>query len=202
MELRVEISGKQMDVGDALRTHVTDKVTEAVAKYGIRPVEAKIVISRDAHLFVCDCSLHLSTGLRANARAEEVDAYAACDAAAARLEKQLRRHKRRLKDHHQRRNEPIAHLEASAYVLASQADDGDEDTESDAVVETADGSLWRPVIIAESKEKIPSLTVGEAVMQMELSGDAFLVFINDAHQRLNAVYKRDDGNIGWIDPTT
>ncbi len=198
--MRIEITGRQIDVGDALRTHVEDKLLEAVGKYANRPTDATLTLSRDAHLFACDCSAHLSTGLTAQSTAKETDVYAACDAAIAKLEKQLRRYKRRLKDHHQRRKEPVAQVEAAAYVLDGSYDEGATDSASDDDAQNGAAEFWSPVVIAEDRERLPSLTVGEAVMQLELKDAAFLLFFNDGRRRINAVYRRDDGHIGWIDP--
>ena len=105
------------------------------------------------------------------------------------MEKQLRRYKRRLKDHHKERLNPVELLEASSYILAS--DDANEDSEPDSL---------QPIIIAEMETKIPSISVGEAVMQLELLGAPFLVFKNEGKQSVNVVYRRDDGNVGWIEP--
>lgn len=192
--MKLDITGKQIDTGDALRAHISEKMQTIVDKYFERTVEAKVTLSRDAHLYVCDCQAHLATGLLAQASAKEPDVYAACDKALARLEKQLRRYKRRLKDHHLRRKEPVDKVEASAYVLSG---DFDEESTDDTGKE---GDFWSPTIVAEGTESIPTLSVGEAVMQLELKNTGVLLFINDARQRLNAVYRREDGNIGWIDP--
>lgn len=203
--MRIEVTGRQIDVGDALRAHVEDKLTEAVEKYANRPTDAAVTISRDAHLYVCDCSAHLSTGLTAQSTAKEIEVYAAVDAAIAKLEKQLRRYKRRLKDHHLKRKEPVAQVAAAAYVLDANYDEGTAhsgvETGGSADAAGADAEFWSPVIIAETQERLPSLTVGEAVMQLELKHAPFLLFFNDGRRRVNAVYRRDDGNIGWIDPT-
>lgn len=194
--MKLEVTGKQLDTGEALREHIAEKMQSVVDKYFERTVEAKVTLSRDAHLFVCECQAHLATGLLAKSSAKDSEVYAACDKAIARLEKQLRRYKRRLKDHHQKRKEPVDQVEASSYVLSGQFD---EDTTEEA---GGEGQFWSPAIIAEGTESIPKLSVGEAVMQMELKNSDVLLFINDAHQRLNAVYRREDGNIGWIDPAT
>jgi hypothetical protein len=106
------------------------------------------------------------------------------------MEKQLRRYKRRLKDHHKARSEPVEFAGAASYILAASEDDESEEP----------GSL-QPMIIAEMETRIPALSVGEAVMQMELSGSPLLVFRNEKHSGVNVVYRRDDGNIGWIDPS-
>ncbi|MEO1331036.1 MAG: ribosome-associated translation inhibitor RaiA [Pseudomonadota bacterium] len=202
--MRIEVTGRQIDVGDALRSHVEEKITEAVSKYANRPIEAALTVSRDAHLFVCDCSAHLSTGLTAQSTARETEVYAACDAAIAKLEKQLRRYKRRLKDHHVKRKEPVAQVAAAAYVLDATYDEEAAQsgaTPDDDAPATANGAeFWSPVVIAEATEGLPSLTVGEAVMQLELKHAPFLLFFNDGRRRINVVYRRDDGNIGWLDP--
>lgn len=206
--MRTEVTGKQLDVGDALREYAAAKLHEAVEKYAIRPVEANVTLSRDAHFFTCDCLAHMSTGLTAQASARDTEIYAALDQAVARLEKQLRRHKRRLKDHHQRRKEPIAQVEAASYVLEGAYEEEVEETpqlDSESATALVDGltqgqEFWRPTIIAEGKEQIPSLSVGEAVMQMELKGAHFVLFFNESGGRINAVYRREDGNIGWVDP--
>jgi len=188
--MQIKISGKQIDVGEALRTHVENNMVAAVAKYFDRPVDALVVFSRNGHEFKCDSSVHLPTGLTAQAQAVNGEIYAAFDQATGRIEKQLRRYKRRLKDHHHNRQDPIEHIEAQAYVLRGH----DEEADSDEV------NGMQPVIIAEMTTAIKSLTVGEAVMQMELAHSQFLMFKNDANGRLNIVFQRDDGNVGWIDP--
>lgn len=189
--MQITITGKHLDVGDALRTHVEYNMVAAVGKYFDRPVDANVVFSRNGHEFKCDSSVHLPTGLTAQAHAVSSEIYTAFDQATDRIEKQLRRYKRRLKDHHQSRQDPIEMIEAQSYVLRGH-DDDDEDTG------TVNGS--EPVIIAEMTTGIKSLTVGEAVMQMELAHASFLVFRNDANGRINIVFQREDGNVGWIDP--
>ncbi len=188
--MEIKISGKQIDVGEALRAHVEYNMVAAVGKYFDRPVDAQVVFSRNGHEFKCDSSVHLSTGLTAQAHAVSGEIYAAFDQATDRIEKQLRRYKRRLKDHHQKRQNPIEMIEAQSYVLRGH----DEDEDAEEV------NGMQPVIIAEMTTKIKSLTVGEAVMQMELAHAPFLMFKNDANGRINIVFQRDDGNVGWIDP--
>ena len=188
--MQITITGKHIDVGEALRTHVEGNMVAAVGKYFDRPVDANVVFSRAGHEFKCDSSVHLSTGLTAQAHAISGEIYAAFDQATDRIEKQLRRYKRRLKDHHQARKNPIESLAAQSYVLQGHDEDENE----------SDVNGMQPVIIAEMTTGIKSLTVGEAVMQMELAHRPFLMFRNDANGRINVVYQREDGNIGWIDP--
>jgi ribosomal subunit interface protein len=184
-----QISGKQIDIGAALQTHVKFVVDAIALKYAERPTDASVIFSRSSNEFVCEVSVHLSTGLTAQAKAHDHEIYAALDAAAEKLEKQLRRYKRRLKDHHKERAQPVEFSEASSYILAQQSDSTDNEPES-----------LQPLIVAEMEQKIQSLSVGEAVMQMELAGAPVLVFKNEGHNGVNVVYRRDDGNIGWVDP--
>lgn len=187
--MRYQISGKQIDIGNALQVHVKTELNDTVKKYAQRPTDANVVFSRDAHEFVCEATVHLSTGLTAQAKARDTEIYAAFEACRDKMEKQLRRYKRRLKDHHRDRVEPVELLGASSYILASkeQADDAEPET-------------LQPIIIAEMETKIQTLSVGEAVMQMELASENVLVFRNEGNGALNVVHRRDDGNIGWIDP--
>jgi len=189
--MRYQISGKQIDIGTALQTHVKSELNEAVKKYAERPTDANVIFSRNAHEYVCEATVHLSTGLNATAKAHANEIYAAFDACRDKMEKQLRRYKRRLKDHYRDRPEPVELSGASSYILAAeeQADDSEPET-------------LQPIIVAEMETQIPSLSVGEAVMQMELAGAPVLVFRNEKKKGVNVVYRREDGNIGWIDPQT
>ena len=187
--MQYQISGHQIDVGAALSTHVEGELGSVVAKYAQRPTDANVVFSRSAHEYVCECTVHLSTGLTAQAKAHATEIYAAFDGCCEKMDKQLRRYKRRLKDHHRDRAEPVELFGASSYILASEE-----------MAEEAEPETLQPIIVAEMETKIPSLSVGEAVMQMELAGAPVLVFRNEGKDGLNVVYRRDDGNIGWIDP--
>ncbi len=190
--MRYQISGKQIDIGDALQSHCRSEIEEVISKYPGRPTDALIVFSRDAHEYACETVVHLSTGMTVQAKAKTTEIYAAFDAANAKMEKQLRRYKRRLKNHHQERTHPVELSNASSYILAANADGADEADEPETLT---------PIIVAEMETHIPSLSVGEAVMQMELAGAPVLVFRNDKQANgVNVVYRRDDGNIGWIDP--
>lgn len=187
--MRYQISGKQIDIGEALQTHVRTELEALMGKYAGRPTDANVVFSRSAHEFVCETTIHLSTGLTAQAKAHNHDIYAAFESCRDKIDKQLRRYKRRLKDHHRDRAEPVELYGAASYILASKD-----------VTEDAEPESLQPIIIAEMETQIPSLSVGEAVMQMELAGAPVLVFRKEGKEGLNVVYRRDDGNIGWIDP--
>lgn len=187
--MRYQITGKHIDVGESLQTHVQNELGAVVEKYAERPTDANIIFSKSAHEYVCEATVHLSTGLTATAKAHETEIYAAFDTCAEKMEKQLRRYKRRLKDHHKDRTAPVELFGASSYILAGEA--GEDESEPESL---------QPMIVAEMETKIPSLSVGEAVMQMELAGAPVLVFRNEKKDGVNVVYRRDDGNIGWIDP--
>ena len=187
--MRYQISGKQIDIGASLQTHVQNELGGVVQKYAERPTDAQVIFSRSGHEYVCESTVHLSTGLTAQAKAHATEIYAAFEACSEKMEKQLRRYKRRLKDHHRERAEPVELSGASSYILASEEQSQDAEPES-----------LQPIIVAEMQTQIPSLSVGEAVMQMELAGAPVLIFRNEGKDGLNVVYRRDDGNIGWIDP--
>jgi ribosomal subunit interface protein len=187
--MRYQISGKQIDIGEALQTHVKTELDEILSKYAGRPTEAYVVFSKSGHEYVCETVVHLSTGLNAQATGKATEIYAAFDASSEKMDKQLRRYKRRLKDHHKERSQPVELSDAGSYILESRDESGE--VEQDSV---------NAMIVAEMETKIPSLSVGEAVMQMEIASSPVLVFRNEKHSGINVVYRRDDGNIGWIDP--
>jgi ribosomal subunit interface protein len=189
--MRIQVSGKQIDIGEALRSHVEVRLNEAVGKYFDRPVDAVVTFWREGHEFCADSSVHLSTGMTVQAKAKSDEIYASFEGSVERMEKQLRRYKRRLKDHHKDRTSPIEAIGASSYIIARGEDDTGDGAEPESL---------QPVIVAEMETRVPGLSVGEAVMQMELAGAPLLVFRNEAHGGVNVVYRRDDGNIGWIDP--
>lgn len=187
--MRYQISGKQIDIGEALQTHVKAELGEVVEKYAQRPTEAVIVFSKVAHEYVCETVIHLATGLNAQAKGHASEIYAAFESCREKMDKQLRRYKRRLRNHHRDRMEPVEFGAGASYILAPTEEPEDADAET-----------LQPIVIAEMETKIPSITVGEAVMQLELAGQHFLVFRNEGHGGVNLVYRRDDGNVGWIDP--
>ncbi len=190
--MQINVSGKQVDVGESLRQYAEERLSVGIPKYLDRVVGCDVVISREAHNFRTDIVLNTGThsGLIVKARADASDAHASFDSAADKIEKQLRRYKRRLTDHHKedrRAEEDAAYSSATKYVLASQAEA--EEAQEDA-----------PLIIAEKSTRIATLTVSEAVMHMDLADLPAIVFINKANGRLNTVYRRADGNISWVDP--
>ncbi|MEN9010480.1 MAG: ribosome-associated translation inhibitor RaiA [Yoonia sp.] len=187
--MRYQISGKQIDIGTALQTHVESALGGILGKYSGRPTDANVVFSKSGHEYVCEAVVHLSTGLTAQATDHATEIYAAFDGCSEKMDKQLRRYKRRLKDHHKERSQPVELSDSASYILAPT--DESQEAENEPVT---------PIIVAEMEEKIQSLSVGEAVMQMDLANKALLVFRNEKHGGVNVVHRRDDGNIGWIDP--
>lgn len=189
--MQISVSGKQIDVGDALRGHIEDRLAEVVEKYFDHAIDGNVVISRNAHNLRSDISVHVGRGILVQGHAESENAYTAFDLAADRIAKRLRRHKRRLRDHRSSHADPLPQpTPAQQYILADTVDEDDDST-------AAGG---QPVVIAEMTTGIDTLTVGEAVMRMDLADQATLLFVNAAHGGLNVVYRRPDGNIGWIDP--
>ena len=185
--MRIQVSGKHMDVGEALTSHVETELAAAVSKYADEVLDAEVTFSRDAHDYKADAIVKLGRGLTAKASSKAGEVYAAFDGLTEKIEKQVRLYKRRIKSH---RGDAADEIPAAAYILAGGRDE-DEHLED-----------LNPVVIAETQTKLRSLTVGEAVMQMELEHAPFLMFRNDANGRFNIVFQREDGNIGWVDPET
>ncbi len=187
--MRYQISGKQIDIGEALTTHVKAEIGEVIEKYAQRPTECTVVFSKSAHELVAETAIHLSTGLSVQATGRATEIYAAFEHCREKLDKQIRRYKRRLRNHNTNRKAPVEFDAAPSYILAPSEE-----------VEDAETDTLAPIVIAEMETRIPSITVGEAVMQLDLAGQKMLVFRNEGHGGVNVVYRRDDGNIGWIDP--
>jgi ribosomal subunit interface protein len=186
--MQIKITGKNLDIGTALREHVEERLRQLQQKYFEGTVHAHVTVEKVRTGFQADCALHLATGLVLQAHGSGADAHPSFDQAATHLEKQLRRYKRRLKDHHKDRNVPVRQMEAASYVISPAPDEEDET------------SGLNPVVVAEPDIKFPELTVGEAVMQLDISSVSFVLFRNGGHGGLNIVYRRPDGNIGWVDP--
>jgi ribosomal subunit interface protein len=184
--MHITVTGKQIDVGESLRLHVETTIPAAVEKYFDRAIEGHLVMSRERHLFLADLSVRAGRGLLVQSHGEAGDAYAAVDEAVVRLEKRLRRYKRRLRNHHKHVEEPP---EATDYVLAPLAEEEPAATPGD-----------QPLIVAEMRTAIPRLSVSEAVMRLDLADLPALLFRSSTHGNLNFVYRRRDGNVGWVDP--
>jgi ribosomal subunit interface protein len=162
-----------------------------VTKYFGRGAAANVVFAKERHLVECEMTTHLDSGVFLSAHGEGGDAYSAFDDGLEKLEKRVRRYKRRLKSHHNGKD-PLPAENAAYYTLAPFAEE--DDAEGDAADDPA------PVVVAESLTAVREMTVGAAVMQLDLAESPAIVFKNAAHGRLNVVYRRRDGHIGWIDP--
>lgn len=187
------VSGKNIDIGEALRTRVNARIAEATGKYFDGGFSGHVTVGKEGFGFRTECVIHLDSGIMLEAEAVAADAYASAEQAAIRIEKRLRRYKRRLKDHQSARangnaGEPIQ-IDAPSYVIATPEHD-------EEVAE------WNPVIIAETTTTLKRQSVSEAVMELDMRGAAVVVFRHAGHGRINLVYRRADGHIGWIDPPT
>lgn len=190
--MQINISGHQLDVGNALRTHITESLEATVEKYFGQAIDASVVLSRERFMVRADIAIHIGRDIYVRAHESADDAYAAFDVATAHLGKRLRRHKRRLRDHHTTR-ENAKTARAQQYILAPYEPVSEDEDETG---ENGD----HPVIVAEDQTVIENLTVSEAVMRMDLADIPAMVFRNAGNGGLNVVYRRSDGNIGWIDP--
>ena len=196
--MQLSVTGKQTEIGEALRRHIEGSLGSILEKYFKTAIEAHVIVSKEAHLSRAEISIHIGRGIVVNARAAASEVYLAFDAAAERLAKQLRRYKRRLRDHHAKGREPAGASErAMDYVLAPI---GEEEADAAEAEGETGGVNGAPAVIAEMSTELPSLTVGEAAMRMDLAEAPVLLFRNRSHGELNLVYRRADGNIGWIDP--
>jgi ribosomal subunit interface protein len=183
------ISGKNLDVGDALRQRVRDRVAEAMGKYFDGGYSGHVTLAREGFGFRTECAIHLDSKITLHAEGMAADAYASADQAAMRIEKRLRRYHRRLKDHRPERLDGRDSVDAASYVIAAPEDEGED---------SIDG--FTPVIIAESTTALRHLSVSDAVTELDMTGAPVVVFRHAAHGGISVVYRRPDGHFGWIDP--
>lgn len=187
MSLRV--SGKHMEIGEAFKTRIGDRIDEALAKYFDHGASGHVVVEKSGSRFTTDCILHLDSGVTLQATGEAQNPDGSFDAAAERLEKRLRRYKRRLKSHYA--NGAASRDEEYAYrVLEALPEDDDEELPEN----------YAPAIVAETRMQLATLPVASAVLQLDLQDNPVYVFRNAGSGGVNLVYRRADGNIGWIDP--
>lgn len=193
--MQITVSGKQVELSDALRVRVSDHLDTIAGKYFDHALEANVTFSRARSFFTCDINVHAGRGLTLRGEGEAGDAHSAFDDAAEHIAKRLRRYRRRVNEHARdlaNRAKPEA---ARQYVLRQ-----DEDGQPNGVETHSDIPAYATVI-AESQAEINTLSVGEAVMRMDLADQPILMFRNSATTELNVIYRRTDGHIGWIDPT-
>jgi ribosomal subunit interface protein len=194
--MTLRISGKSISVGEALRSRVNERTDEVLRKYFDGNYSGHITLSKDGFGFRTDCSLHLDSGITLEADSNAADAYASADQALLMIEKRLRRYKSRLKDRSARKTYAAtaalaelngAGLDAPSYII--EAPEGDDEV-----------TEYSPVIIAEATRSLKRLSVSEAVMELDLTGAACIVFQHGLSGRVNIIYRRTDGNVGWVDP--
>ena len=195
--MQISVSGKQVDLSDSLRTRVASSLDTIAGKYFDHAMEAQVTFSRARSFFTCDINVHAGRGLTLRGEGEAGDANAAFDDAAEHIATRLRRYRRRVNAHHRDQVGREGPQTARSYVLRAETDD------TAPSADQADGtdSPAFATVIAEAQLQIASLTVGEAVMRMDLADQAVLMFRNSATGEHNVVYRRADGNIGWIDPS-
>jgi ribosomal subunit interface protein len=193
--MQVQVSGKHVDVGESLRKRISDELAAGIGKYFERGGDAHLVLSRDGHAFRIDCVVTLASGQQLESHGLGGDAHAAFDQALAKIETRIRRYKRRLKSHAPAAEAKAAELAAS-YVLRAPADSEDLDEWDQAGGHVPPAAM----VVAESEAQLKTMTVSMAVMELDLTEQQAIVFRNAAHGGLSVVYRRTDGNIGWVDP--
>ena len=188
--MSLRISGKHMDIGDAFRTKIDERIGEAVGKYFDGGYAGSVTVEKSGSRFSADCLVHLDTGISLQATGQAQDPQLAFDAAAERVEKRLRRYKRRLKAH------PVATtavewIDLDYRVVAPVAEEDEEVPED-----------YAPAIVAESTVALKTLSVANAVIELDTKDSPVVVFRNGGNGHVNVVYRRPDGNIGWIDTSS
>lgn len=186
--MQLSVNGKQVDIGDALREHIEGSLPSAVGKYFEQSTDSQVTVSKENHTFRVDIQVHVGKRVLVQGQGKSGDAYGAYDEALEHVAKRLRRYKRRLRDH---KGQPSKGdiLPALQYVLQPEPDNENEEPEND-----------QPIIVAEMPAEIETMSVGEAVMRMDLANSPAMLFRSSKHGGLNLVYQREDGNIGWVDP--
>jgi putative sigma-54 modulation protein len=182
------VSGKNIEVGEALRERVEARVAEAMGKYFDGGYSGHVTLQREGFGFRTECAIHLDSKITLHAEGMAADAYASADQAALRIERRLRRYHRRLKDHRPERLDGRGAVDAPSYVIAAPEDEAEPPAEG-----------FAPVIIAESTMALRKLSVSEAVLELDMTGAPVVVFRHAANGGVNVVYRRSDGHFGWID---
>lgn len=184
--MSLRISGKHMDIGDAFRTRIEGRISEALEKYFDGGFSGRVTVAKEGTRFSADCTVHLDTGAALQGTAEALNPQAAFEAAAERVEKRLRRYKRRLKSHSPAHNA----MDIAYRVMAPVGGADEEEVPED----------YAPTVVAESTMALKTLSVAEAVIELDMRDNPVFVFRNAGNNEVNIVYLRPDGNIGWIDP--
>ena len=185
--MSIKVSGIHMNVGETLTTRINDRVDDAVSKYFANGYSGQVTVEKSGSWYECDCLIHLDSGVVLQAKANSADPTSSFEEAADKIEKRLRRYKRRLKDHHA--NAKAKALEAMYSVV--EVPGADDEVPED----------YNPLVIAESTTTVNTQSVAQAVVQLDLTDHPVVVFKNSANDEINVVYRRSDGNIGWVDPS-
>jgi len=194
--MAVQVSGRHVDVGEALRTRIGEDITANIGRYFERGGDAEVVVSRDGHGFRVDCAVSLASGQNLQSHGLGGDAHSAFSQALEKLAARIRRYKRRLKSHTTQATAKAAESAALMVLRAPGADDDDLDGWAEPGAEAPPAAM----IIAETETTLRTMTVSMAVLELDLIETQTIVFRNAAHGGLSVVYRRSDGNIGWIDP--
>ncbi|MHC5306233.1 ribosome hibernation-promoting factor, HPF/YfiA family [Bartonella sp. LJL80] len=189
--MSLRISGKHMDIGEAFRTRIEERIADAVSKYFDGSATGHVTVVKSGSRYSADCVLHLSTGAILQTTGQAQDPQAAFDAAAERIETRLRRYKRRLKSRSNMQSESAAFSEFAYHIMEPMPDE-DEDLPAD----------YAPTIVAETSMALRAMSVADAVVELDLMDNPVLVFRNAGSDKVNLVYRRADGNIGWVDPSS
>lgn len=184
--MSILVTGKHIEVGESLRDFVTQELTNVVQHYMGDIIEAQVIFSKEHHIFNTDITVHISSHFTVHCHGQDEDVYKSVTNALNKLQSRIKPYKNRLKDHKRRSHDIVIDVHpAQQYVVNGKDEDSGEEA---------------PLIIAEMNSSILALSVGEAVMRMDLSDSPVMLFKNAANGQFNVVYKRNDGNIGWIDP--
>ena len=195
--MEITVSGKQVDLSDALRSRVSSQMDAIAGKYFDHALEAQVTFSRARSFFTCDINVHAGRGLQLRGEGEAADANTAFDDAAEHIAKRLRRYRRRVNEHHRDLAQRARPEAARQYILREEANGAETPVTDGRPLDEAYAT-----VVAETQTEIAVLSVGEAVMRMDLADQAVMMFRNSASGVLNVVYRRGDGHIGWIDPGT
>jgi ribosomal subunit interface protein len=189
--MSLRISGKHMDIGEAFRSRIEGRIGEAVDKYFDGGFAGHVTVEKNGPRFTADCVVHLDSGVALETTGQAQEPQTAFDAAADRMEKRLRRYKRRLKSHSA--GEGDGAVSDIAYrIMAPLSDDEDEEVPAD----------FAPAIVAERSLRLRTMSVASAVVELDTKDSPVFVFRNPGSEQVNIVYRRPDGNIGWIDPAS
>lgn len=186
--MQITVTGRHLDISESFRDHCGTGIQELIERFQVNAIDTTITLSKHTQKFCSDIMSHIGRGVTMRAHGEGLDAYASFAQALATLAQQLRKHKRRLQDHHKHRDQHVSTEHVPYFVLNGESP------------EHADHQEAAPAIIAEVQKEVPQLSVGDAVMRMDLSSEHTMVFRNQQSGRLNVIYRRSDGNIGWVDP--